>query len=489
MSCFGTVCQPHPDVVTSPSHCLIVAFDKPQRLGKEQEKGPRMADYSELAQLIVDGVGGKDNIESITNCITRLRFVLRDESIARDELFQQGSADKISGVTGLVKQGGQYQVVIGTHVGEVAKPVKELVGETAPAKAPEKPKGLGATILDYITAIFMPCLNILCACGMVKGLNALFAFLGLYGMESGIYMLVNGIGDCLFVFFPVFLALTCAKKLDMSPFLGVAIACAMIYPDLQGVDLGFGGFTVNATYTSTVLPIIFVMFLAKPINDFCETHLPTIVKSFLSPMITLTVSAALGFVIIGPVMNALAGAISGALGTVAAVSPVLAGIVIGGLYPLLVVAGIHGPIVMMGIMNVMTTGSDFLMALIGLQMFATAGVVIAMAIRTKDATVREACAPAVISALFGVTEPAIYGITLPKVKPFVYTCIASACGGLVLGITGAKVYQLAGMGLFSLPGFLGGENMTGNLVNACIGYGVALIAGLAIGLALYQDEQ
>jgi len=445
--------------------------------------------YSKLSADIIENVGGKSNIISLTNCFTRLRFNLVDESLANDMCFEQNSEQQIKGVTGLVKSNGQYMIVIGTHVGEVCREIKDQIGLDEDSKTDTEKKNLtiSGKLLDYVTAIFMPCLGILCACGMIKGFNSLFNFLGLYSIDSGIYLLTNAIGDSIFTYFPIYLGYTTAKKLKMNPFLGLAIATSMVYPEIQNVDLTFGSFVINTTYVSTVLPVIIVVFLAKPINYLCEKYIPTLIRSFFSPIITLLISVIIGFLLIGPATNELSGMISGLLTTISNASPVLAGIIIGGLYPLLIIIGVHGPIVMMGIMNVMQNGSDLFMALIGLQMFATAGVILALLFKTKDKKLKESCPPAIISALFGISEPAIYGIMLPKVKPFIYACIASACGGLYLGITGTKLYQLAGMGVFSLAGFLGGDNMSGNLVNACIGYLIALVAGFAITYILYKE--
>lgn len=450
-----------------------------------------MGKYTKLASDIIEHVGGKDNIISVTNCFTRLRFNLKDESLAQDDYFDQNSDKRLDGVISLVKSNDQYMVVIGTHVSDVYKDVAEALGlntKSEPAEAKEN-MSIGGKFLDYITGIFMPCLGILCACGMIKGINSLLNFIGLYSAESGIYLLANAIGDAMFTYFPIYLGYTTARKLKMNPFIGLAIATAMVYPGVQEVDLVFGSFVVNTTYLSTVLPVIIVVFLAKPINYVCEKYIPELVKSFFSPIITLLISVFVGFLLIGPAMNQLSGMIAGVLTAVSNASPILASIVIGGLYPLLVVVGVHGPIVMMGIMNVMSSGSDLFMGLIGLQMFATAGVVAAMMFKIKDRTIRESCPPAIISALFGISEPGIYGITLPRVTPFVYTCLASAIGGLYLGITGTTVYQLAGMGLFSLAGFLGGENMGGNLANACIGYAIALVAGFLITFFLYRNKK
>ena len=249
-----------------------------------------MGKYGDLAKEVVKQVGGKENVISLTHCITRLRFKLKDESRANDDVLKN-----MSGVVTVMKSGGQYQVVIGNHVPEVYADVLPLLGLEEGGSSDRQEETAGGSLfnraIDIISGIFQPILGIMAACGMVKGLNALFVALGLYPDTCGGYLILNAIGDGLFNFMPLFLGYTAAKKFQLKPMVGLAIGAIMCYPTVQNSALSAGGealytlFTgtmfesavytdffgiplIAMDYTGTVIPVIFVVYFASRCDKF-----------------------------------------------------------------------------------------------------------------------------------------------------------------------------------------------------------------------------
>lgn len=444
-----------------------------------------MGQYSQLAKDIVKNVGGKENIGGLTHCVTRLRFKLKDQGKANDEVIKE-----MDGIVTLVKSGGQYQVVIGNHVPQVyAEVCKAADIQSGQESSGEKEKlSLGAKIIDLISGIFMPALAVLCACGMIKGLNALFEFANFYEETSGIYMLLNGIGDSIFYFFPVVLGYSSAVKLGLKPYLGMIIGASLMYPTLQGVDLNLFGLTINASYASTALPAILVVAIAVPLQKFFDKVIPDVIKTFVTPMLVLLVSVPLGFIIIGPVANALSDGIGSGMISIYNLSPILAGLVIGALWQVLVIFGIHMAFATVCIINIMTNGMDPVFGLMFGASFAQTAVVFTIWLKTKDKKLKAVALPAWISGIFGVTEPAIYGVTLPRIKYFVISCIGGALTGIFYGIVDLKMYSMAGMGVFGIPGFFEKGNMAASTINCLIGVAIAMVFSFIATFVLYKDE-
>lgn len=444
-----------------------------------------MGKYEQLAREIVEHVGGTQNISGLSHCVTRLRFRLKDQSKANDEAIK-----RLKGVVTLIKSGGQYQVVIGNHVPQVYADVCKAAGISAGyggAETKEK-MSIGARIIDLISGIMMPSLSVLCACGMIKGMNALLVFLGLYTDAGGVYMLMNGIGDSIFYFFPIVLGYSSAVKLGVKPYLGLMIGASMLYPTLQGVDIPLFGFVVNASYASTVLPVILVVAIAAPIQRFFDKMIPDVVKTFVAPMLTLLLAVPLGFIIIGPVATAISDAAGAVMFGLYDFSPALTGMVLGACWQILVVFGIHMAIVSIGIVNIMTKGVDPVFGMMFGASFAQTAVVFAIWMKTKDKKLKAIALPAWISGIFGVTEPAIYGVTLPKIKYFVISCIGGAATGLYFALSGVKMWDMAGLGVFGIPGFFEPGNVGSSIVRTMIGIAIAAAVGFIPTFMIYKDE-
>ncbi|WP_042196135.1 beta-glucoside-specific PTS transporter subunit IIABC [Paenibacillus camerounensis] len=471
-----------------------------------------MGKYQKLAKEIVAHVGGTDNIDNLTHCVTRLRFDLKDNSVPKDEVVKT-----LDGVVTVVRSGGQYQVVIGNHVAEVYSEVKSIANlgsenaDSTNTIVIKKKKPLDAFI-DVISGLFQPILGILCAAGMLKGLNTLFSTLDFYTMDSGIYMLVNAMGDALFMFLPVFLGFTSANKFKVQPFIGILIGLAMCYPAIQLDALTatkdplytlfsssalsspvyldvFGIPLISMNYTSTVLPVIIVVYFASKVQPIMDKFIPSVIKFFMVPMITVLISLTLGFLLIGPVASYASELIAQGVLVVQDASPVVAGFLLGFLWQILLVFGLHWGFVPIYINNITTLGYDTIMASIFATTFSQLAIVVGITIKTKDKKLKALGVPSVISALFGVTEPIVYGITLPRKKLFIMSCIVSGIAAGFYGMYNLREFTFGGLGIFEFLTMVDpNEPGTKNVMIAVIGVVFAMVASFILTLVMFKDE-
>lgn len=468
-----------------------------------------MGKYKQLAQDIIKNVGGKENINGLTHCITRLRFKLKDESIANDDVLKN-----MEDVVTVMKSGGQYQVVIGNHVEAVYKDVVEII-DLDNLNTSSETKKSGNILdkgIDIISGIFQPVLGIMAACGMLKGLNALFVALGLYSATSGGYMVINAAGDALFTFLPLFLGYTSAKKFGLKPMLGLALGAAMCYPAIQGSGISagadamytlfkgtmfaspvyidfFGLPIISMDYTGTVVPIIFVVYFASKCEKLFNKFVPDLVKFFFVPMLTLLVTLPVALIVIGPIATFGSTLISEAVLSIRYFSPLLAGAIVGFSWQILVIFGLHWGFIPVYINNVMTLGYDNVMMPFFACTFATSAVVLAIFIKTKDKKLKEMAIPNFISGIFGVTEPAIYGMLLPLKKPFIISCIASGIGGAFYGFFNLRKFITGGMGIFELPAMIEPNGGMGNLIVALSGMAISMVVAFVLTMILYKDKE
>lgn len=471
--------------------------------------GKKMSKYENLAKEIVKNVGGKENIVSLTHCITRLRFKLKDENKANDDVLKN-----MDGVVTVMKSGGQYQVVIGNHVPDVYAEVVPLAGleEGTAEKEEEKPSGnLFNRFIDIISGIFQPILGIMAACGMIKGLNALFVAMHLYSDTCGGYLVLNAIGDGLFTFLPLFLGYTAAKKFNLKPMLGLVIGAIMCYPAIQGSALSagndvlytlfsgtmfesavytdfFGIPLIAMDYTGTVIPVIFVVYFASKCEKLFKKFVPDLVKFFFVPMLTLLVAIPVGLLLIGPLATFASTIIAEGVMTVRNFSPMLAGAIVGLTWQILVIFGLHWGFIPVYINNIMTNGFDNVMMPFFACTFATSAVVLAIFFKTKNRQMKEMALPNFISGIFGVTEPAIYGILLPLKKPFIISCIAGGIGGGFYGAFNFRKFMMGGMGIFEFPAMIEPDGSMGNLIVAVVGVVITMVLAFAATMIFYKED-
>lgn len=469
-----------------------------------------MGKYEQLAKEIVKNVGGRENIQSLTHCVTRLRFQLEDESKAKDDVLKS-----MDGVVTVLKSAGQYQVVIGNHVSKVYEDVCDIAGissESENKNSENKSNKPLDKIIDVISGIFQPILGVLTAAGMIKGFLALFSAIGWVSAESGTYMILNAIGDAIFMYLPVILGYTSAKKFGLKPFVGLLIGITLCYPAIQQgtlsttlkplytlfegtsfaspVYLEFLGLPIiSMNYTSTVIPVILICFIATKFQNLFEKIVPEIVKFFFVPMLTLLFSLVLGFILIGPIATYASTIVTNGIIAVRGFSPLIAGAIVGLTWQVLVIFGIHWGFLPVYINNISTLGYDNVMMPFFGTTFATTAVVIAIMVKTKDKKLKRLCIPSAISGVFGVTEPAIYGILLPLKKPFIISCIASGVAGAYYGYADLKEFIIGGLGIFEFPAMIdpATKNMDSVIVGA-IGMVIAMVIAFVLTLILYKDK-
>ena len=467
--------------------------------------------YDGLARIIIQNVGGKENILGLTHCVTRLRFKLKDEAKANTDMLKE-----TDGVVTVIQSGGQYMVVIGNHVPDVydavvARGHLESVSEsneerslhirsaedTEDRSVQEKKKPLDVFI-GIMTGVFSPVLGMLSACAIVKGLLALFVAVGVLDSSSGTYNILYSLSDSLFYYFPIILGYTAAKKFGISEFEGLIIGATMVYPHM----LGIGGLDISnlfgipvimpaaGNYASSVIPVICAVAFAGWFEKLYKKWIPDTIKMFTVPLITCFVTVCLTFWVIGPIASTASDLLGAGLMGIYNLSPVVMGAVVGGLWQILVMFGLHWAISPIMINNVQTMGFDTVMIGMFGASFAQTGAIIAIYLKTKNKRLKSLCVPAIVSGFAGVTEPAIYGITLPKKKPFAITCVVAAVTGGILAALGAKYFVVPGMGVFGYTAFVDTvtKDFTG-MIWAIVISVAALIAGVVLVYLTYQDEE
>lgn len=490
--------------------------------GREKENWLMASKYDGLARIIIQNVGGKSNIISVAHCITRLRFKLKDESKANKEVLE--STD---GVIKVMQAGGQYQVVIGNQVNDVYDAVLEVGHLTAAGAVDEDgnaveednagggKKSPVSMLIDVISGTLQPTLGVLAATGIIKGLLALFDFIGLIPSTSGTYQVWYAVADGFFYFLPIILGYTAAKKFKINEFIGMAIGIALCYPAMVNSTAGevlgtvFGGTAFEMSYyqtfmgipvimpasgyTSSVVPIILAVAVAAPIEHWLKKVIPDVIKLFVVPFVTLVIMVPLTYLVIGPVASVLCSILSlvfNAIYSIPVVGGIIGGILIGAFWQVLVIFGLHWGLVPLAMINYGLMGYDTFLSPYFCVSFAQTFVVLAIILKTKNEKTKKVAIPAFISGIFGVTEPAIYGVTLPKKKPFVYSCIAGAIGGAFTGFMNTRSYSIGGLGLFGLPCFIDttGDMGITNMIYIIIAILIASAVGFGLTYALYKDE-
>ena len=457
--------------------------------------------YEELSKKIIKAVGGKDNVASVVHCATRLRFKLKNEKLASDD-----EVKGIEGVISLVKSAGQYQVVIGNNVSDVYDTLIKVGGFSDGGSVPDDYVDNGSMnlldkFIDLISSLFSPILGPLCAGGMIKGFNAMFLAFNWLKNTDGTYIILNAIGDSIFYFLPIILGITAARKFKVDIIVGAIIGGALCYPSIVALNsskdvlytLFKGSFfesqihttflnvpVIMMNYTSSVIPIIVAIWFASKVQILAKKIIPEVVKTFLVPFTILLITVPVTFIIIGPLATWLGNVISLICVNIYNLSPIVAGLVIGAFWQMFVMFGVHWSFVAVMMTNIAAKGFDPIVVLSAAASFAQTGVVLGMIFQTKNEKTKSLAIPAFISGIFGVTEPAIYGLTLPRKKPFILSCIGSAVGGAMIGFFGTKEYIMGGLGIFSIPSTIGknGIDMT------VYGYMISLLVAFIIGFLL-----
>ncbi|MGV0086029.1 PTS beta-glucoside transporter subunit IIABC [Rahnella aceris] len=445
-------------------------------------------EYRTLADEILRGVGGKDNVNSVVHCATRLRFKLKDTSKADAAGLKENP-----GVIMVVESGGQFQVVIGNHVGAV---YEALVKGSALSDSSDDDRGDNGSVfaraIDVISGIFTPFIGIMAASGILKGFLALALACGWMVPESGTYKVWFAASDAMFYFFPLVIGYTAGKKFGGNPFVTMMIGGAMVHPlmiaafDVQqsgahsehflGIPLVF----IN--YTSSVIPVILAAWASSWLEKQSMKILPGALRNFITPLICLMVIVPLTFLVIGPVATWASQQLAHGYQFVYHVSPMVAGAFMGALWQVCVIFGLHWGLVPLMINNFSVLGHDTMLPLLLPAVTGQVGAVAGVMLRTKDVRTRALSGSAISAGIFGITEPAVYGITLPHRRPFIFGCVGGALGAAVLGYFQTTAYSFGFPSVFTFTQII---PPTGFDKTVTAGIAGTLIALLFAALATY----
>lgn len=457
-------------------------------------------DFKKLASSVVDAVGGVGNVTNLTHCMTRLRFILKDEAKASDETVKN-----IPGVMGLVKQGGQYQIIIGNNVAAAYKEILALgVDGGATVDASEQPKQkwtlkrVGLTILDAIIGTMTPLIPAIIGGSMVKLLAMLLLMTGVVGETNSTYVLLNTIGDAAFFFLPILVAVSASKKFGTNTYLAVAIAGLMVHPvfmDLmakaaegQAVTLAMLPIT-SVKYTYTIIPAIVMSWLLRYIEAGVDRITPLVTKNFLKPMLILLVGAVIAISIVGPAGVWLGNGISAVVYGIHGKLGWLAVAIVGAIWPLLVMTGMHRVFTPTIVTTIAETGSEAMVmpSEIGANM-SLGGVSLAVAFKTKNRELRQTALAAASSALIaGITEPALYGVAIRLKRPMIASVITGFIAGAVAGLAGLASHSMAAPGLFTSVQFIDKDNPTSILWIAAV-MAISVVVSFALTLILGFED-
>ncbi|MFN3923987.1 MAG: beta-glucoside-specific PTS transporter subunit IIABC [Pseudarthrobacter sp.] len=433
-------------------------------------------DYRSLAGDILQGVGGERNIASATHCATRLRLKLRDDSKA-----DQAAIEKLPGVITVMKAGGQFQVVIGNNVptvyAELGK-ITKLTDDDAGSDEPVAHGNLFNRFIDLIASIFSPVIWPLAAAGLLKAFLSMATQFGWLDPASQTNVILAATADAIFYFLPVFLAVTAAKRFKTNQFTSMAIAGALVYPSIvalaaQAEPVNFAGIPmVMMNYTSSVLPIIVAVWLQGYAERFLTRVLPSAIRNFTTPLLTLLVMVPLVLLTVGPVTTFAAQGLSAGINAAFTFAPWLAGAVMGGFWQVFVLFGLHWGLVPGMLNEISTQGYSLLMGPLLAAVLGQAAATLAVLFRTRNKARRTVAGPAALSGfLAGITEPAIYGVNLPLKKPFYFGIAGGVIGGAIAAAGGSGATAFVFPSLLGLPAF----SQVGNFGLQLLGTGSAVL--------------
>lgn len=446
----------------------------------------------ELAGKIVKLIGGTENISQSWHCITRLRFNLNDESQVKvDEL------KTLDGVLGAQFQSGQFQVIIGAKVAEVYEEIDHLAGhssnDSAPVKNTSKMNPI-EVVFDVISGIFTPILPAIVGSGLIKGIMALFVSLGWLTETSSTYQVLQIFSNAVFYFLPFLIAYSAAKKFKTRESLALALAGILLYPTMiegaaKGVDpLSFLGLSIPLNnYTSSVLPIILGVLLLSFVDKWITKAIPKSLSIVFTPVLTLMITAPLTLAFIAPIGNVSGQYLEIFFTSLFNFAGPIAGLLMGGLMPLIVLTGMHYAFFPSTLASFEKVGYDIMLLPMNfIANMAQAGAVLGVIIRTKRVETRSLALSTLLPSFFGITEPAIYGVTLRLKKPFYSSLIGGAVGGCFYGLFSVKTTAFSIPGITSLPTYI--MKGTNNFQLALIGIALSFIVSLLITILLGFQE-
>ncbi|WP_287477432.1 beta-glucoside-specific PTS transporter subunit IIABC [Anaerostipes sp.] len=414
----------------------------------------------QLANEILKKVGGKENIITYSHCSTRLRFDLKDSSV-----IDKTGLEQTEGVLSIMNVAGQTQIILGSQVQYIYEELQTLLpqGDSSAAKPSEhkKKKGFWGTALEIISSLFTPLIDVLIGAGILKGILSICTATGLLTSTDGTYQILNAAGDSLYYFLPVVLAITCSKRLKTNLFVSVTIAGALLYPNLTalydaGTAITFLGIPVHLTaFKSSVFPIIFAILLLSYVEKALKKLLPDSIRSRIAPFFSLLIVVPITIIIFGPLGSMLSDAIANFYMNLYDFNPIIAGGFIGAIAQILVIFGIHWGLFPIIFSNIEKFGFDTILAVFGPSIIAQSGAAFGVWMKTKNKRLKQIASPAAIMGFFGISEPAIYGITLKYRKAFACAVVGGGIGGAISGACGARALAVAVAAVPTFPAYFG----------------------------------
>ena len=458
-------------------------------------------DYNKVAQDIIDNVGGKSNVKQVTHCFTRLRFILKDESKAKKEIVEH-----LEGVISVVVSGGQFQVVCGAKVTKIYDAAVAILGDSVAAASsgsevdiPQEKQSFGNLILQKITEIFTPLVPAIAAAGLIKGLLAAFAKIPGFDSTTSTYVIMNTASNVIFYFMPIFLAYTTAKALKCSTVVSMMLGAFIWHPTIEALvqdvatkstifglpvikmEFAVGESSKIFAYTESVIPIILGVIVLYFLEKFLKKVIPEILQLILVPGLSLIIMVPVMLVVVGPVGIYVGYIIQWLYTALDGFSPILGGIIVGGLWGVCIIFGPHRALLPIGLNDVAMTGTNTLMCFAGSANFAQAGAALGVMFKTKSKELKQVAASSTLSAwLVGITEPAIYGCNLRLKKPMICAVIAGAAGGAIMGIGNAVNTGFANNGILTIMSYYGEGTSFGQFMAYIIGICVAFFGAAVL---------
>lgn len=446
-------------------------------------------DYNKTAKSILELVGGEENVQHVIHCMTRLRFNLHDDSKA-----DRKKIEKIPGVMGTNVSGDQFQVIIGN---DVPKVYNAIIGNSSlkadsNGKKSGKSKNPLSAIFDVISGVFTPILPAIAGAGMIKGLMAIAVSLGWLSDKSQVYTILNAIGDGAFYFLPILLAVSAAKKFGSNVYVAATIGAALLHPTLTallsaGKPVSFLGLPVTAvTYSSTVIPILLAIWIAAYVEKWIDRIIPSMFKLILVPTLTMLVIVPITLIAVGPLGSIIGNWLSAGVGALFDHAGIFAGFILGGTWSLIIMTGMHYAFLPIAMNNIATMGYDVIMPSMFMANMGQAGATFAVSLRSKNKSFKSLAMTTSLTAIMGVTEPAMYGVNMRLKKPFIGALIGGAVGGAYYSALGVKYFILGGnAGLPGIASFIGDT-----FVWAILGFPIAFIAGaIATFIMGFEDVE
>lgn len=446
--------------------------------------------YDQLSKDIVKYIGGEENVISLFHCATRLRFKVKDEAGVDKKRLEQ-----LKGVITVINSGGQMQVVIGNDVADVYEAIFANTGlkpenKENDNKSQEK-KNLLNTFMETISGIFAPVLGAMSGAGMLKALLILCTTCGLLTSDMGTYRILYAAADGVFTFIPMFLAITAARKFKANEFVSLGIAAALVYPDMTAAFSAGEALTflkipvVLVSYTSSVIPIVISIYALSKLEKGLKKIVPSVCKTFLTPMLSLMIMVPATYLVIGPISDTAGKLLASGYTALVGFNPMIAGGILGLIWPAAVMFGLHWGFVPIVMNNIAEYGRDTLFVITGPNNMAQAGATLGVFLKTKNKEIKELAGPAALSAvLAGITEPAIYGVTLRFKRPFFIGAVFSGIAGAIVAVAGTGAPTLLGTSILTLPGYIG-VGFAGFLIACAIAYFGSAIVTYLFG---YSDD-